>query len=191
MRTINMLVLLLLLRSAHLSDCTHHRSMLQYEAQYGSQTDQADTASASVASSSSNTTGSFNLTLVVDAVHKAMNEPIPFILKFKTEFEANGSSIAVAESYAANTLAVQVGACMHAQPSMTSDVCCQHQGLPNVCVAQQLSLQGIECLMCCLCQGFSPSTASTSFFSVLCMLSCSFVLAPVPAYSCTTTAALS
>jgi hypothetical protein len=105
---------LLLLAAAQLYQCTHDRSMLQYEAPSDSQPNQAAAATASAPASTINSSaapaGAFNLTLVVDAVRKAMSEPVPYILQFKTEFDANGSSISVAESYAANTLAVQVGA---------------------------------------------------------------------------------
>lgn len=49
-----------------------------------------------------------NTTQVVEAVQKALKEPAPHIINLRTEYNASGTSIAVGDSYVADTLTVQV-----------------------------------------------------------------------------------
>jgi len=105
MKRVAPLLLLLLLKVSSTS-CFQGRLLLQYQGSNGS--DQSPAAAGPGMANPSGNPNPVNITQIIQAVRTAEHEPEPHMITLSSEVNVGGSTISVGESYAADTLTVQV-----------------------------------------------------------------------------------
>lgn len=100
--------LLLLLFTAAAASTPAYRSLLQTDNAYDNLTSPPAAASDNASPSSAQSSSAINISQVTADVQRTLREPEAKVIKLKTEFNSEGTSISVGEANGANTLAVQV-----------------------------------------------------------------------------------